>query len=453
MSLRMPLILVLVLFAATFGFGNPPYGQSADLTFGNWKLWCKIAIPGVTADGKFVTGTNVLATCSVGNSGPSGEEPVYRFMQLRWAKLEVAGSSPNGAVTLSKAWTYPDRDNPSPVPGVLQGGGGAQGVEGNPPHIRFASTKFSHLSEITLTLTVRFRGWIEEPGGLTPVDSGPISVTIKPKAYNFFLGWVAKKNSGGQYWPGPVQTIINATQYAINNMFVGFANHGYESSNPGYPELYRLKPNLMGLLDEATAVGANTHGYFLGLGDSETPIGAGMPGNGFISWPEINSLVNNRSETPGIPNGCNLVLLYACDTLIILDPAASFGAATSSRATAGFSRQVWTHGFTTEGELFTLDKHVLALRGMLNIGRTLGDSLTRVHAKYRPGRFLYDAQGNVDLESYEESLMSVSVSSDAKATLMHVYLTQEERASLHSSADNKFADWYWILGAPSLPDP
>jgi hypothetical protein len=424
-------------------WADPPYGQSQDLAFGNWKLWCKINIPGVTADGKFVTGTNVLAECSVGMTTPSSGSPVYQFMQVKWVQLQVSGANANGPVNFSKDWTYPDHLFTPPAPEMPQGPGGTQGlIEGNPPDFRFSSAKFTHLSEITLTLTVKFKGWREVEGVLVGTESDPISVTIKPKAYNFFLGWRTTKTSSGGNWSGSAQDIIDATQSGINNMFVGHANHGYYTADPPYSQLTWLRDAILGKLDEATAVGPNTHGFPTGLADSVT---WAVTQSGFLPWVDISGALASRAF-PELPSACNLVLLYACDTLNGNDPGTPFGTTVASRATAGFDKEVWTHGLTNQDALFTLDKHVLALRRELVAGRSLGAALTSINAIYRTGRFDYDSNGDPVMSSFEESPMAVSTSSDGMATLIHVYLTSSERTAL--AINGRYPYWYLVLGAP-----
>ena len=428
---------------------NPPYGQSQDLAFGNWKLWCKISIPGVTADGKYITGTNVLAECSVGMTTPSSGSPVYQFMQVKWVQLDVSGANANGTVNFSKDWTYSDHLFTPPAPELPQGPGGTQGlIEGNPPDFRFSSAKFTHLSEVTLTLTVKFKGWRDVNGVPVGTESDPISVTIKPKAYNFFLGWRTTKMADGSPW-GSGQPMINAIQSAINNMFVGFANHGHQSVNgPLYAQLHWLKPEIVDALDLATAVGPNTHGHFVGLNDS---VSYTLVPEGLVSWVDIQSALSARPH-PELPPACNLVLLYACNTLSFLDPAAGFGTANSpSRATAGFSNIVWTHGKRVDpnssggyGEPFTLDQHVIQLRQRLVQGYSLVGSLESVQRRVMPGKFNYFANGLPDYDTFQAVPMIVSGASDGYSTLVHVYLTGSERQQLEV-----YPQWYYVIGAPA----
>ncbi|HRK20329.1 MAG TPA: hypothetical protein PLX06_00875 [Fimbriimonadaceae bacterium] len=169
------------LLVATLMFVGMSYGQygKATQSFDNVKCWAMLSIPGVTANGKPISGTKVQLSAAAGagtNSAWMGD-PTYDNAQFYRAVLKI-----NGSTLIDRTYSLGGPVAPETLELTLDAPQQEMQFSqiNSPPSIRFASTHFNHDSNVIIEVECWFA--LYESGVWT--ESVPVTTTITPKAFN-----------------------------------------------------------------------------------------------------------------------------------------------------------------------------------------------------------------------------------------------------------------------------
>ena len=407
------------------------YDGYTEIELGPWigstpfaRVKVNVATPGVNSPEDFINGTDTAVACSAlvapdpywgdlnqDELGRPLHNVVIAGYTLMNAEITVAGQSIE-----NHSWNLD--------------GECSHGHLNGPPSFTFASTHFSHGTQVEIRLQAQFQAYKMEGEVRVPVGSLMTHYArLKPTVHNKLVGWRTHVTVDGGAWTSSMDQNINDTVNTLKSMYES-ANYDVTHVDLGIVQ----EPVLESRYETASAIATNTHGKPGGLFDSDGWTGA----NSLLTWLEQKNALNAegvRGEDDELPR-THLNVLYACSAMQS-STAAAYGLQPliEGGVVCGFENPLAVLCVDTDtGDLVSLALHAGEFKQALLNGKSVLNALEDAHLKFMPR----DLNGN---------LMSMAFQGDPNSTLKWVYLTGQDRI-LHES----FQDWKVIRWGGGIPE-
>jgi hypothetical protein len=408
---RQLLAIGCVLVSGVSAAQDPPYGY-AEQVAQNVTVHAQASIAGVEDDGWPISGTNVVLTNAAGAfdnlaNSTYDDAQFYKVViefdgvQVYEKEYEVGGGGSSFGCPVGQ--TYAQAHQPA--------------------DIRFASTHYDHLEDVTIEVTCFFALFSNGE----QVSTAWVTATIEPTVYNRVALWKTSYKSDGSVWTSPASTYINEVMIDGNGGFVTAAKYGRED---GYDDSRSVASAEM---DASTALFAVTHGHIPGQGEYGNlahALGHSITTQDhWFTWSEISALVADADPMPLY----SWVILYACELgLAQSNLRSSFQMRSEDGVFLGFGDEVWPFALRlSDSTVVALNNHSGLLFDKLSEGYSASQSLTAAQNQFVPLKGDQNTSPQISMNVYGDGL----------TTLQWLYLTSAERTA---ATGNKFANWIKI---------
>lgn len=407
------------------GASAQPYGATW-VAFDNATFKVTVGAPYVTADNHKISGTNILVGTAAQAQHRVAEvsDPIQK-VRLWKSKLEINLAS-TGEVIYNDTHVFDWNDAEALFPTAMRGPAADldpatfENVK-NPRDLRFASTHYSHDTQLTIKLTCQFK-YRRESG--TVGETEEITAAVKPRVWNKVVLWRTQVNEYGF----PLQPQDEGWVWAsYDRAKAAFLDAKYDVPNL----MISNKTTLLAAMPSATAVFGLSHGSLSRLTDS---VGVTSPAN-TITWAEFGTALGNRYSPPGIPPVSHF-FAYACQTMpggqmpdlfwLWREPLAS-GEPIVNACAYGFDER---YVFCTEE-----NQHIEALFAHFSAGKPAAVAVARANSEVEIPTVAGSRNSKAPLK--------FAGGDQAYATFKHVYLPPAIRDAL-PEPDFAYADWKWL---------
>jgi len=377
----------------------------------------------VTADDDKISGTNVVAaTGAAAQHKAVVVSDLIEKVRLYKSKLTVNGetiyddthvvdwSDAEPAVETTHGPSSPDPANFENVK--------------NPRDLRFASTHFSHDSQITITLTCVFK-YRRVSGSVSETEG--VVATVKPKAWNRVVLWRTNVTEANLPLDAQQAGWVGAS---YDRAKAAFLDAHYQVSSQGIPD----KSEILAELPTATAIFGLCHGSLTGITDG-TGVGTGHT----ITWSEFKTALADRYHPPGIPPVSHF-FAYACKTMPGGQSPDSFYLWREPLGEYETIVNGACYGFE-DNYVFCTDEN----QHIETLFDTFATGTIAFQAVAEANRLAPIPRQNGTREDPNAPLKIAG--GDAYTTFSHVYLAPEVRDALNDPY--LYADWKWI--PPTVP--
>lgn len=397
---------------------DPPYGY-AEQVAQNVTVHVQASIAGVDSAGDAISGTNVVLTNAAGAfdnlaNSTYDDAQFYKVtikfdgVQVYEKEYEVGSGGSFSSFGCPVGQTYAQAHQPADV--------------------RFASTHYDHLEDVTIEV----KCWFALIDNGNVVTTTTVTATIEPKVYNRAAFWKTSYRSDGSTWNSSEAATINEVMIDGNGGFVTDAKYGKYTGSGGLDD---NRSQAEADMDPSTALFAVTHGHIPGqnqYGYLAHALGYVVTTeNHWFTWSQINALVDDGDAMPSYA----WVMLYACELgLVESDLRAAFEVRNVDGVFLGFGAEVWPYARrVSDGTIVGLHEHSNVFFAKMAEGFSASQALSATQTLYVPRNGPYSGTGSLDVP--------MVLYGDGLTTLQWLYLTFAERDAAPS---NKFADWIKI---------